>query len=191
MKYSFAFKCWAVLLSISIVYLPCFSQVQDSTALQQGQSASDTAQYPPATQYAPANQTPPPPQIPQPQPTSTIANNTSSKASNFDDYLLGKQTGQAEAKGKPVWILAGLTGTGLCLCIGVAGIGVAFAVPPSPPESALMGKSTSFIQGYTEGYKSKARIKNAGWASLGCAMAAVINVIINLSTGQTLYNIQS
>jgi hypothetical protein len=188
MRYSFAFKCWAVLLSISIASLPCFSQVQDSTGQQQEQSAPDTTQYLPTTQYAPAEQTSPPPQS---QPTSSTMAVNSSKASNFDEYLLGKQTAQAEAKGKPVWILAGLTGTGFCLCIGVAGIGLALVVPPSPPESALMGKSSSYIQGYSEGYKSKARIKNAGWATLGCTMAAVINIIINLSTGQTLYNVQS
>jgi hypothetical protein len=187
MRYSFTFKCWAVLLSICIASLPCFSQVQDSTGQQQEQSAPDTAQYPPATQYAPAEQTPPPPQS-QP-PSSTVAAN-SSKASNFDEYLLGKQTAQAEARGKPAWILAGLTGTYLCLCIGVAGIGLALVVPPSPPESALMGKSSSYIIGYTEGYKSKARIKNAGWATLGCAMAAVINVIIFYATGAQTIQIE-
>jgi hypothetical protein len=180
MRYSFVFKCWAILLSICIASLPCFSQLPDSTSQQTEETTSDTTLYQPATQYAPAQQTPPPPQA---QPASTEAGK-SSKASNFDEYLLGKTTGQAEARGKPVWILAGLAGTGLCLCIGCAGIGIAFAVPPTPPESAFMGKSSSFIQGYTEGYKSKARIKNAGWATIGCAMAAIINVVINLATGQ-------
>jgi hypothetical protein len=184
-SYTLSFKSWALLLTFCLVALPLYGQVQDTVGQQQG-SSTDTLQSSPAMQYAPVAQTPPPQQT---QETPTQTPNVS-KSSNFDDYLLGKMDGKRDARGKPVWILAGLTGTGFCLCIGVAGIGVALIVPPSPPESALMGKSSTYIQGYSEGYKSKARVKNAGWATLGCAMAALINIIINLATGQTLAQVQ-
>jgi len=176
------FKFCAIALSVGLIGIPSYVLGQDTAKVKQAgvQDTSKQSSMPaPSSQGAvyPAANTAPPP-LQQAAPAAG-----SSKPNNFDDYLQGKMDGKREARGNPVWILAGLAGTGLCLCIGVAGIGIAFAVAPSPPETALMGKSTSYIQGYTEGYKSKGRLGNAGWATLGCTIAAVINIVINLATG--------
>jgi hypothetical protein len=133
--------------------------------------------------YAPVQQSYPP--VRSTKPASTTATSSARKSSSFDDFILGKQDGQREAIGNPGWIFAGLAGTYFCLCIGCAGIGIAFVVPPNPPVSALMGKSTSYIQGYNEGYKSKARLKNALYASVGCGIAALINFIIGMTIGNS------
>ncbi|MBN2189164.1 MAG: hypothetical protein JW699_06905 [Chitinispirillaceae bacterium] len=105
------------------------------------------------------------------------------KANDFDEYLQGKMDGKRASKGHAAWILAGLAGTGLCLLIGCAGVGLALIVAPSPPETALMGKSQAYINGFTEAYKSKSRIKNTGWAVVGLIFAALINVTVNLAMG--------
>jgi hypothetical protein len=133
--------------------------------------------------YAPVQQSYPP--VRSTKPASTTATSSARKSSSFDDYILGKQDGQREAIGNPGWIFAGLAGTYFCLCIGCAGIGLAFVVPPNPSVSALIGKSTSYIKGYNEGYKSKTRLKNALYASVGCGIAALINFIIGMSIGNS------
>jgi len=104
-------------------------------------------------------------------------------AEQEDGYLQGRSDGNRDARGNAAWILAGLTGTGFCLCIGCVGVGIAYAIAPSPPAQALLGKSAQYVQGYTEAYKNKARKDNAGYAAAGCATAAVINLIINVATG--------
>jgi len=104
-------------------------------------------------------------------------------AQQQDDYLQGKMQGELDAKGSPVWILAGLSGTYCCLLFGVAGIGAAYMIPPSPPINTLLGKSSNYVIGYTEGYKNKAKKKNATYASFGCLAAALINILINASAG--------
>jgi cytochrome c553 len=96
------------------------------------------------------------------------------------DYLRGREDARMDARGSPLWILAGLTGTGFCILIGCAGIGVAAIFPPSPPAEKLVGKSSNYILGYTEEYKRKSRIYNAMWATLGCTIAAGINLIVSL-----------
>jgi hypothetical protein len=102
-----------------------------------------------------------------------------------DDYFNGRMDGKLAATGHPAWMFAGLAGTGFCLLIGVAGIGIAALVAPSPPEEALMGKSGKYVLGYTEAYKAKSRWKNVGFATIGCCLAALINLIINVASGAT------
>jgi hypothetical protein len=166
MKYSWAKKCWSVLLSVCLVGFPLYAQAQDTVNQKDAQASQ-----------------------PQPvQQSNTPAAQKGAKADNFEDYMQGKLDGKTDAKGSAAWILAGLAGTGFCLLIGCAGIGLALVAPPSPPETALMGKSSSFIVGYVEGYKSSGRMKNAKWAIAGCTMAAVINLTINLASGRSFTN---
>jgi hypothetical protein len=108
-----------------------------------------------------------------------------SLAQGTGDYLQGRTDGERDAKGNPLWVLAGLAGTGCCLLIGCAGIGAAYLLPPSPPAHVLIGKSPEYVLGYTEGYQSKAKVENTMYAAIGCAAAAVINLIINLALGNT------
>ncbi|MBN1981108.1 MAG: hypothetical protein JW795_06230 [Chitinivibrionales bacterium] len=113
---------------------------------------------------------------------------TATGSDKLDDYLQGKMDGKHAVKGNPLWVLAGLTGTGFCLLIGVAGIGVAAIAAPNPPEQALMGQSSNYVIGYTEAYKSKGRWLNVAWASTGCAIAGVLNIIINVASGNVPTN---
>jgi len=79
-----------------------------------------------------------------------------------NDYLQGKMQGELDAKGNPLWILAGLG-------CGIFGAGAAYFTKPSPPTTALLGKSTEYILGYTEGYQNKSRKMNTGYACGGWA----------------------
>jgi len=104
-------------------------------------------------------------------------------AQQQENYLQGKLDGERDAKGNPLWIIAGLSGTGCCLLFGIAGIGAAYLIPPSPPTYTLLGKPSEYIIGYTEGYENKSKMKNTKWATIGCLSAGIINLIINATTG--------
>jgi hypothetical protein len=164
---------------------PVFAQ--DSTRVTTPSKATGAPQTTTAPQPDTVSRTTTAPQSTSASQTPTVLPKKKDSAS-FDDYLRGKMDGRQESKGGAAWILAGLTGTGFCLLIGVAGIGIALLCPSSPSESALMGKSTYYITGYTEAYKSKSRMRNATFASVGCLMAALINIIINVSSGNATFN---
>ena len=104
------------------------------------------------------------------------------------DYLQGKADASIDAKSNPLWVLAGLSGTGFCLLFGIAGIGLAAVMPPSPPSENLMGRSQMYITGYTEEYRRKGRWGNVKYATIGCGMAAVINLLINLIFFPEVFN---
>jgi hypothetical protein len=84
-----------------------------------------------------------------------------------DECWQGKADGERDAKGNPLWILAGLG-------CGIFGAGAAYLAKPSPPTYALMGKSSQYVLCYTEAYQSKSRWKNTGYAFLGWATWIVI-----------------
>lgn len=79
-----------------------------------------------------------------------------------DDCMQGKLDGKRDAKGNPLWILAGV-GCGIC------GAGAAYLMKPNPPAEALLGKSSAYVLCYTEAYQSKARMMNTGYACAGWA----------------------
>lgn len=91
------------------------------------------------------------------------------------DYLQGKEDGKRDGKGSPGWLAAGL----FCGIFGFIG---ALSSNPSPPAEKLMGKSSEYILGYTEGYKSSAKTKNIYYACGGWALLGGIYLIILLST---------
>ena len=102
----------------------------------------------------------------------------------MQDYNQGKLDGQRDAGGgNPLWFLAGLSGTGCCLLIGVAGIGLAYLWPQNPPQERLIGKSPAYVLGYTEGYRNARRKENVKYATYGCITAALINLTVNLILG--------
>ncbi|MBN2357697.1 hypothetical protein JXO59_16410 [candidate division KSB1 bacterium] len=92
-------------------------------------------------------------------------------AQGSDDFIQGKVDGERDAKGDPLWILAGVA----CSCIGV---GAAYFTTPSPPSHALIGKSSEYVLGYTEGYKNKARNTNVMYACLGWLVSAAISIAL-------------
>jgi len=98
-----------------------------------------------------------------------------------NDYLQGKMQGELDAKGNPLWIIAGLG-------CGIFGVGAAYFTKPSPPSMAIMGKSTEYILGYTEGYQNKSRNTNTGYACGGWAAWLVMYLLFLSSvTAETTY----
>ncbi len=78
-------------------------------------------------------------------------------------YMEGKFAGEKDAQSNPLWFVAGLG----CGPFGVAG---AYLMKPSPSGGSMVGKSSDYVLGYTDGYRSKSASKNgvmawAGWGS--------------------------
>ena len=80
---------------------------------------------------------------------------------NGGTYMEGLMQGQMMAEGNAGWILGGF-----CCCI--FGIGGAYLIEPSPPMHMLMGKSTEYVMGFTQGYKDESKKKNTQYAAVGC-----------------------
>jgi hypothetical protein len=124
--------------------------------------------------YRQASSTPPP--VYRPAETMAPGAYQAPPAPTVDDYLTGKLQGEQAAIEQELWLLAGLPGC----CYGIGGLGMiaAYAFAPEPPMMALMGKSTNYILGYTEGFKDKSRWKNVKWAGIGCAIGSVIEIVL-------------
>jgi len=89
---------------------------------------------------------------------------------SMNEYMQGKIDGERSAKGDPLWFLGGF-------CLSGTGVLAAYIIKPAPPGIALLGKSTEYIMGYTEGYQDKARKQNAKYACAGFSSFLVIYVI--------------
>jgi hypothetical protein len=87
-----------------------------------------------------------------------------SETKNVDSvtYAQGKIDGENSAKGNIMWVPGGAVFTWLA-------IGYAYLNKPTPPTYALVGKSSEYIMGFTEGYQNKTRNLNTRYACLGCA----------------------
>jgi len=142
--------------------------VQDTAAIPQESPNTNSEPL-----YRPASTIPPKPV------DSAVISPASGEASgriiNSSDYIRGKMDGERDAKGNGIWFVAGLPGV-CCYGIGLGGNLCSFLLPPSPPEGFLIGKSGEYILGYTEGYQSKGRLKNAKHATLGCLVGTGIEV---------------
>ena len=69
---------------------------------------------------------------------------------------------QAEADfNKAMWLGVG------CL-LGWVGLLIGYLVQPSPPATALMGKSPEYVAAYTEAYKEKMKSLQTKYALVGC-----------------------
>lgn len=69
---------------------------------------------------------------------------------------------QAEADfNKAMWLGVG------CL-LGWVGLLISYLVQPSPPATALMGKSPEYVVAYTEAYKEKMKSLQTKYALVGC-----------------------
>lgn len=84
---------------------------------------------------------------------------------NPDTFYKGKIDGESDAKGNPLWILAGL--------IPPIGNFAAYQIKPNPPAPALIGKSPEYVKGYTQGYKNKSRVKNLRYTLIGTGVVVV------------------
>jgi hypothetical protein len=104
-------------------------------------------------------------------PPSSSGTTTTNNDGTYSDGLM---RGQIEAKGNALWLLAGFG----CNCLGVL---AAYMVKPNPPTYALVGKSSDYVMGYTEGYQKKSKNKNANYAWLGCAANALVSIALSPS----------
>jgi hypothetical protein len=89
--------------------------------------------------------------------------------SAVSEFTMGQLKGESDAKGQPLWFLAGLG-------CGIIGVGVAYFVKPNPPAAALLGQSSDYVLGYTDGFKKKSRDKNVSYACVGWGVWIVIYV---------------
>lgn len=87
----------------------------------------------------------------------------------YGTYAQGKMDGERDAGGSFIWFVWGL------LC-GVLGVGAAYFMKPDPPTAVLVGRSSDYVQGYTQAYKDKGRDKNVTWACLGCLVSTGASV---------------
>jgi len=112
----------------------------------------------------------------------------------FSDYLQGKSDGERDGKGSAWWVLTGCSGgcggiltawllpvyTGLPLWVGIplglAEMIAAITTPlmrlPSPSGLAVIGRSSEYAKGYTEGFQQRTLIANMGWSAAGCLVGA-------------------
>ena len=89
---------------------------------------------------------------------------------NGGTYMEGLMQGQMMAEGNAGWILGGF-------CCGIFGIGGAYLIEPSPPMHMLMGKSTEYVMGFTQGYKDESKKKNTQYAAVGCLGSILFNLL--------------
>jgi hypothetical protein len=146
--------------------------VEDTAVIHQESSNTDSQPL-----YRPASTIPPKPvdTAVASEPLLSATPAASGRVINSTDYISGKMDGERDAQGKGIWFVAGLPGV-CCYGVGLGGVLFSFLVPPSPSQAALIGKSGEYIMGYTEGFQSKGRLKNAKYASLGCLVGTGIEV---------------
>ena len=89
----------------------------------------------------------------------------------MSEYFQGKQNGEEDAKGSNIWLLSG------CI-IGYWAILFAYLIEPDVPTGKLIGKSPEYVQGYTDGYKQKAKKKNVMNAIYGCVVGYTVGCIL-------------
>lgn len=77
------------------------------------------------------------------------------------DFIQGKIDGERDSKGNFLWFIAGVG-------CGIFGVGAAYLIKPEPSAQSLVGKSSDYVIGYTEGYKEEGRTKNTTYAAVGC-----------------------
>jgi hypothetical protein len=81
-------------------------------------------------------------------------------------YAAGKLDGDRDGRGSAWWLVGGC----FLSCIGIL---IAYLIKPSPPAANLIGKSSDYVMGYTQAYKSKAAGGNDLWAGIGCLLNGI------------------
>ena len=89
--------------------------------------------------------------------------------SMVEEYNQGWLDGQVDAEGKGIWVLSGLF-------LGPIGIILPWVINPKVPGTRLIGKSAAYVEGYTDGYRQKAKPKNFLYSMIGFGVWAVVAV---------------
>jgi hypothetical protein len=98
-----------------------------------------------------------------------------------EDYNQGWLDGQADALGSGVWILSGLL-------LGPIGLILPWVINPKVPGARLIGKSVGYVEGYTAGYRQKAKPKNFYYSLIGFgvwAVAVTVGVVLAVRTAES------
>jgi len=77
-----------------------------------------------------------------------------------DEYRAGYIAGQNDAIGESMWFYSGLF-------TGPLGLAASFILSPAKPENVYPYYSDEYQNGYYDGYKYEAEIKNTHFASTG------------------------
>ncbi len=106
-------------------------------------------------------------------PLLAFAETANAEPAENPEYQKGYENGKEAAKGNGLWFLSGflLPGVGLIL---------PWLFSPKSPTDDLAGKSSEYVEGYSDGYKKKAKVKNFGWALGGTGAAAGVSIIVGL-----------
>lgn len=98
------------------------------------------------------------------------------KTAQSDDYATGRLEGEEIAKGQFIYFLLGLLW-------GIIGVIIAIAYLPKPKKSFLVGKSASYILGFTEGFQKQSKSKNIIYSIIGCVIwfAVLIPILQRMS----------
>ena len=108
-----------------------------------------------------------------------VAQDSSEESGDYTtDYNKGWLDGQADAEGSGVWILSGLL-------LGPIGIILPWVINPKVPGTRLIGKSVGYIEGYTAGYRQKAKPKNFYYSLIGFGVWAVVAVVGTILVART------
>lgn len=89
------------------------------------------------------------------------------------EYDQGYADGFDSAKGKGLWFLSGFFLPGI-------GIILPWFFSPDVPMDDLTGRSSDYVDGYTDGYKNRARRKNFGWALGGTGASLGVLTIVGV-----------
>ena len=96
-----------------------------------------------------------------------VAQDSSEESGDYTtEYNQGWLDGQADAEGSGIWILSGLL-------LGPIGIILPWVINPKVPGARLIGKSVGYVEGYTAGYRQKAKPKNFYYSLIGFGVWAV------------------
>lgn len=107
--------------------------------------------------------------------TNSIVTNTTvpSASAKTDDYVKGKMDGMIKGakSGNGAWFFSG------CL-LSVIGLILPYMIDPTLPTEDLIGKSSSYVLGFTDGFNEKAKSANFNYALIGCGVGAAVGIII-------------
>jgi len=84
-----------------------------------------------------------------------------------EDYIKGKSDGERDTGALFGWFWAGFF-------LGPLGVLIANLHKPSPPAGAFIGKSQTYVAGYTEGYRNVCARKQGRKAIYGCGTMCLI-----------------
>jgi hypothetical protein len=85
--------------------------------------------------------------------------------------MAGEQAARANVNGT-LWLAAG--------CVSIFGIILAYLVEPSPPATALLGKSPEYVAAYTDAYKMTAKSIQTSKAWTGCIVGTLAYIALGV-----------